>query len=234
MRQVATLFFLVLFTQGLHAQLFSKERILNNENFDKARWSWGYYFGFNNYDFKFEYFEYQQGAEEIFVEKSTGFNVGMLGDLRLSEYLNLRLEPGLYYNKRNLVFPFTIDGENPERETNATYVHVPLLLKFSTKRLNNFKPFVVGGFSYAYNLASNQKNPDDNSAGQFRMTNNTFFYELGFGIDFYLPYFKFTPSIRGAFSLSDELVRDENPQSPFTGNIDTMRSRGVFINFTFQ
>ena len=32
------------------------------------------------------------------------------------------------------------------REVKSTYIHVPLLLKFSTKRLNNFKPFIVGGF----------------------------------------------------------------------------------------
>ena len=57
---------------------------------------------------------------------------------------------------------------------------------------------------------------------------------MGFGIDFYLEYFKFTPSIRGIFAITDELVRDEDPNSPWTGNIDAMRTRGLFINFTFE
>ena len=92
------------------------------------------------------------------------------------------------------------------------------------------------------NLSSNQDNPDDNFNGQFRMKNNTYYYELGIGIDFYLYYFKFTPSIRGVFALNDELVRD-NPElnniggiapSPYTGNVDKMSSRGIFLNLTFQ
>ena len=48
--------FVLLFTlscQLTFAQLFSKERILNNENFDKQFLSWGYYLGFNSYDFNF-------------------------------------------------------------------------------------------------------------------------------------------------------------------------------------
>ena len=66
------------------------------------------------------------------------------------------------------------------------------------------------------------------------MTNATNYYELGFGIDFYLFYFKFTPSIRGVFAFSDELIPDDGANSPWTGNIDKLSTRGVFINFTFQ
>jgi hypothetical protein len=66
------------------------------------------------------------------------------------------------------------------------------------------------------------------------MTNNSYYYEVGFGIDLYLYYFKFTPSIRGVFALNDELVRDADPNSIYTSNIEKMSSRGVFINFTFQ
>ena len=120
------------------------------------------------------------------------------------------------------------------REVKSTYIHVPLLLKASTKRINNFKPFIVGGISAALNLSSNEDNPDDNSAGQFRMIKNTYFYEIGFGVDFYLPYFKFSPSIRGVFAINDEIVRDKDPNSPWTSNVAKMQTRGVFINFTFQ
>ena len=87
---------------------------------------------------------------------------------------------------------------------------------------------------YASACTSDEKNPDDNSAGEFRMKKNAQFYELGFGIDFYLDRFKFTPSIRGVFALNDELIRDKDPNSPWTSNINKMQTRGVFINFTVQ
>ena len=88
--------------------------------------------------------------------------------------------------------------------------------------------------SRSINLGSNEKNPEDNNEGQFRMTRGTNYFELGFGIDLYLFYFKFTPSIRGVFATSDELVRDDDPNSPWTSNIDQMSTRGIFLNFTFQ
>jgi hypothetical protein len=62
----------------------------------------------------------------------------------------------------------------------------------------------------------------------------TNYYEVGFGIDFYLEYFKFSPSIRGVFGLNDELIRDNDPNSPWTSRVDAMQTRGIFINFTFH
>lgn len=230
MKKIFFLFIFFIAFQTTEAQwLFSKEKIKNKENFDKQRWSWGYFLGFNSYDFKFDY---ENQAQDVIVEKNLGFNVGLLGNLRINDYIDLRLEPGVVFANRNLTFPDI--PEDNFREVKSTYVHIPLLVKFSTKRLNNFKPFVVGGVSTSINLSSNEKNPDDNSAGEFRMINNTNYYEVGFGIDFYLPYFKFTPSIRGVFAMTDELKRDEDPNSPYTGNINSMSSRGIFINFTFQ
>ncbi|WP_286815040.1 outer membrane beta-barrel protein, partial [Maribacter sp. UBA849] len=84
------------------------------------------------------------------------------------------------------------------------------------------------------NLGSNEESLDDNSSGTFRMKKWVYNYELGFGIDFYLEYFKFTPSIRGVFALTDELVPDQDPNSPWTGNIESLKTRGIFINFTFE
>lgn len=226
---------LLLICNSASAQLFSNEKIKNQENFDKQFLTWGYFLGFNSYDFKFEYGPTYAKEDDIIVETSIGFNVGLIGDLRINDYLNLRFEPGLYISKRDLQYDFATTNPNQLfREVNSTYIHFPLLLKVSTKRLNNFKPFIVGGFSTALNLSSNEKNPEDNSSGQFRTKKGMLFYEVGFGIDFYLEWFKFTPSIRGVFALNDELVRDTNTPSPWTDNIASMKTRGVFVNFTFQ
>lgn len=226
---------ILLIAETAQAQLFDKERLANQETFDQRFLSWGYFLGFNSYDFKFDYKnENPDDRTDILVEGNAGFNVGLVGDMRINNYFNLRLEPGLYYTQRNLRFPGFEEEKDILREVKSTYIHVPLLLKFSTKRINNFKPFIVGGISTSFNLSSNEGNPQDNSAGEFRMTRGTSYFELGFGIDFYLFYFKFTPSIRGVFATSDELVRDEDPNSPWTGNVEQMSTRGIFINFTFQ
>ena len=214
----------------LHAQ-FNERPILNKENIDKKFLNYGYFLGFNQYDFKFDY---EENARDVLVSKTLGFNVGLIGEMRLNTFLDLRFEPGLHYTSRNLGFPGFDNERDAIREVKSTYINFPLLLKFSAKRFGNWKPFLIGGAATTLNLGSNETSLDDNSSGTFRMTKWGYNYELGFGIDFYLEYFKFTPSIRGVFALTDELVRDNNPNSPWTGNIDGMRTRGLFINFTFE
>ncbi|MGB6268665.1 MAG: porin family protein [Olleya sp.] len=238
-KHIYLLLFALFFSTASLAQLFSKEKIRNLESVDKATLSWGYYLGFNNLDFKFDY---NNNIGDIQTERTIGFNVGLLANMRINDYFDLRFEPGLVIAQRNLMyqenyfadFDEEISDSDLLREVKSTYVYFPLLLKISTKRINNFKPFILTGISTAINLSSNQKNPDDNSAGVFRMLKNMPFFELGFGMDFYLDRFKFTPSIRGVFAMKDEIVRDKDPNSPWTSNISLMQTRGIFINFTVQ
>tara|TARA_B110000483_G_C18036156_1_gene480739 strand:- start:220 stop:933 length:714 start_codon:yes stop_codon:yes gene_type:complete len=237
MKKVLLLIILLITVKSVSAQLFSKERVLNNENFDKPRLSYGYYLGFNVYDYNIDY---ATDVKDVQVLKSTGLNVGLVGNIRINDYIDIRLEPGLVISRRELNYSNTYfngisyEERDLSREIQSTFVHVPLLIKFSTKRVNNIKPFIVGGFSTALNLSSQQNNPDDNSKNTFRVTKNNLYYELGIGVDLFLTWFKFTPSLRGVFSIQDELVNDVDPNSPWTSNMTQMQTRGLFINFTFQ
>ncbi|MBT8316375.1 MAG: PorT family protein [Lutibacter sp.] len=208
------------------------------QNWDKQVVFWGYYLGLNQKSFKISYTE---PDTYVNVTSTSGFEVGLIGDLRLHKNINLRLEPGLSSNTKLLEF-MHIEGSEyvKTREVNGTYLRIPLLLKFSADRLNNMRPYVIGGASYDFNFSSNQDNPNDNLDGEFRMTKNNFTYEIGVGVDLYLPYFIFSPSIRGVFAINNELVRDVDPNgnidpnSPWTGPIDFFGTRGIFIKFAFH
>lgn len=237
MKNVLLTIIVLMSTELVSAQLFSKERLVNNENFDKPQLSYGYYLGFNVYDYNIDY---TRNVNDVQVLKYAGLNVGLVGNFRINDYIDIRLEPGLVISRRELNYSYTyfngISHEEKDliREIQSTFVHIPLLIKFSTKRINNIKPFIVGGFSTALNLSSQQNNPKDNSNNTFRVTKNNLYYELGIGIDLYLTWFKFTPSLRGVFSIQDELVNDVDPNSPWTKNMTQIQTRGLFINFTFQ
>ncbi|MFK5958595.1 MAG: porin family protein [Lutibacter sp.] len=202
------------------------------QNWDKQTIFWGYYLGINKKSFKITYL-----TPNTFIDitSTAGFEVGLIGDLKLHKNINLRLEPGLSSNTKTLVFT-NIEGSEyiKTREVNGTYLRIPLLLKLSSNRLNNMRPYVVGGVSYDFNFSSNQDNPNDNLDGEFRMTKNNFMYEIGVGVDLYLPFFIFSPSIRGVFAINNELVRDVDPNSQWTGPIDYFGTRGVFIKFAFH
>jgi hypothetical protein len=228
--------FLLLSSNTFFAQfgksVFSKDPIINLENFDKQRVHWGYYLGFGSFDYKLDYINNQEPP--IDIQGSTGFNVGLVGNLRLMSHLDLRFEPGLYYASRVLTYPGFTRERDAIREVKATYISFPLLLKFSSTRIGNVRPYLVGGFSTMLNLSSNSKSEEDNVEQRFRVKQWTQNYEVGFGIDLYFEYFKFSPSIRGVFSLNDELIRDADPNSPWTGNVHALRTRAFVVNFTFH
>jgi len=230
MKRILVLLAILMVSNSIHSQ--RRKPILNIQNEDKALINWGYYLGFNQYDFQFEY--ENDIDQDVLVDKTIGFNVGLIGELRLNEFLDVRLEPGLLYTQRNLGFPDFENINDAIREVRSTYIRFPLLLKVSTRRYNNIKPFIIGGGYAAINLGANEDSLDDNSSGTFRSTKNVYGYELGFGIDMYTEFFKFTPSIRGVFAITDELIPDNDPNSPWTGNINAIRTRGIFVNFTFE
>ena len=98
------LFSIQTFAQGI----FGKNPYKNQQDWDQQTVHYGYFLGFSSYNFKYDYakaYHDLHGSDEILVQPSTGFNVGLVGNLRIMEYLDLRFEPGLYYTKRTLTFP---------------------------------------------------------------------------------------------------------------------------------
>lgn len=264
MRKLFILFVILFTSANVSAQwIFGKNPIRNKPDWDKQRVHYGYYLGSNFLNFSYSYDkqyhdkvkslanQYGTDHSEIQVTGNMGFNVGLVGNLRITEYIDLRFEPGLVYSKRDLKFPSALIMDyyaknvplehlpsiqellnSSNKSISTTLIHLPLLVKFSALRTGNIRPYVLGGFSADLNLSSNHKSDDDNYEGVWRMKQWTTNYELGVGIDIYFEYFKFSPSIRGVFGLNDELIRDKNPDSPWTGHITSMKTKGIFLNFT--
>jgi hypothetical protein len=254
---------IIIFILGVQIIKAQKERIEYLPNFDKRTLHFGYYLGINKNTFKISYFD-QSGFDPsspvnpvpeqdmfVSVDASIGFNLGFVIDYRLHKNINLRFEPGLVSNSKELTFinpnlDAAPDGipiykestRDPVRKVSGTYMHLPLLLKISTNRLNNIRPYIIGGVSYDFNFSSNEANSKDNYEAEFRMKKSNFMYEVGIGTDFYFYFFKFSPSIRGVFAINNEIVPDEirDPRysSPWTGPIDYFGTRGIFLNLTFE
>jgi hypothetical protein len=226
-------FFLII-SSSLFAQ---RDRVEYLPSFDKKKLHYGFYLGMNQNDFKLNLRESTIQNANISVEPSIGFNVGLIADLRLHKNLSLRLEPGLVSNSKKIRFNHLTTSSNPQdsvRDIGSTYLHFPLVFKFSTDRYKNIRPYLLAGVSFDYNFSSNEKNQDDNSSGQFRMKTNNFMYEVGIGIDIYLYFFKFSPSIRGVFAMNNEIKYDDDPNSKWTAPINFMGTRGIFLNFAFE
>jgi hypothetical protein len=232
MNKKVLLFSVLLMISGaFYAQ---KEPVENLPTFDERKLHFGFYLGVNKNDFKLNLRNSAIENADITVVPTSGFNVGLIADFRLHKNLSLRFEPGLMTNTKKVYFNHLTLPRDSVREIGSTYLHVPLLLKFSTDRYKNIRPYLLGGVSYNLNFSSNEANQDDNSSGQFRMKTSDFMYEVGLGIDIYLNFFKFSPSIRGVFAINNEIKYDDDPNSQWTAPINFMGTRGVFLTFAFE
>ena len=79
-------------------------------------------------------------------------------------------------------------------------------------------------------LAS-QRNIDDEGLEIVKIKKDDFLCEIGLGLDFYLPYFKFSPEIKANFGLTNLIVRDG---SIYSSSIKEMKTRGFTISITFE
>ena len=211
----------------------SLSQFINLPNFDEKDLRFGYFIGTNQYDYKIVYKDNPEYP--ISVERGNGLNVGLIGELKLNKNLRLSFEPGLYSNSKKLIFNerrnFTSYNDTLWK-IKSNNIHFPLLLKYSSKRLKNLKPFLKGGISASINLSELESTLENYSINNFEFSKFNIYYELSFGIDFYLRYFKFSPSIRGIFGLNNELS-DGVPDNPWTGNIKKLMTRAIFINLSF-
>lgn len=232
-RNLALFFFLILLSSTVNGQ---SRKVENLKTDDLKRLRFGYYLGLNALGAKMDYLD-TAGAFQLVVKPKPSFDVGLLADMRINEFLNVRFHPGVAFVEREIRFPFSeLSYSKPliERIVKSNYIRLPVGVKLNTRRIRNARPYIMGSISYNINITSEETNTEDNTTGTFRMRRNMYAWEFAIGTDIYLPYFKFTPSIHGIFALNNELVPDNDPNSPFTRYIDTMKSRGVFLRFTFE
>ena len=213
--------------------LISNAQFTNLPNFDEKNLKFGYFIGTNTYDYKILYKE--NPRYPITVERGNGLNIGLIGELKINKNLNLSFEPGLYSNNTKIIFNerlFFTSYNDTLWNVKSNNIHLPILIKYNSKRLGNVKPYLQAGVSTSLNLGKIEGSFENYSIENLNFADVGFYYELGFGIDFYLRYFKFSPSIRGVFSIKNELP-ENIPKNPWTGNIDKMFTRAVFINLSF-
>ncbi len=168
-----------------------------------------------------------------------GFNVGVLGELRLNQYLAFRFAPQLYFGTRNIAFyNFNRQDANgaPYRETQSlrtVYIGANLDLIYAAKRFNNHRPYIMAGLAPMMNLSSK-------SSDYVQLKKSEVFFEVGLGCDFYLPFFKLRPELKFMLGLSDcldlshlENMRDE-VGLPYAASVSKAQSKMIVLSFYFE
>ena len=168
------------------------------------------------------------------TDRLSGFNIGIVSDLKIFNHLRLRLTPTISFCDRKISFDVFQQNKYQTFSNNieTIWLEAPLELKIQANRWNNFRPYLIAGYKYAYDLASIKRKKTDTDEVLIKLDNNELFYTLGVGFDFYLQYFKLGIELKTSFATNDVLIHTYN--SIYTGVIDKFKSQIFYINFTFE
>jgi len=197
----------------------------------------GFSMGLNTMDFipKMNPLDTNNWTAEV-VSLKPGINIQIVMDYRPATYFDIRFLPGVSFGQRNLNF-YDKDGVliNDKQQLESSFLEFPLMIKTKGMRLNNSRPYLIGGINFRYDLAA-KKEYDEQSAVYMRLRKADLYYEVGAGIDFYLPYFKLTIEAKMSNGLRDMLVHDEpHPFHPqYVNSIESLKSQIWTLSFHFE
>ena len=169
-----------------------------------------------------------------------GFTVGIVTNLKLGNYFDLRFVPSLLFGERYIEYTikrydskakYKILLIDNKENVSSTFISLPFSIKYKSKRLNNLRGYVFSGVNFVIDLASNAKKKQNNEDIHIRLKKNDMMVEFGAGFDFYTPFFKFGTELKIAYGMNDILVRENNI---FSAGIERMNSKIFQISFTFE
>lgn len=227
-----------------------ERRVENKPYIDLRPMHFGIVIGFNTQDIELENVGPQtyiredgsQVTRSIVCDASKwnpGISVGVLADMRLSDYLNLRITPTMHFGSKYLTFR---DLDNVDdngkahtetQEMKNTYISFPIDLKFSSKRHNNYRPYLLAGISPMLNLTSKEHDI-------IKLKRFDTMIEIGVGCDLYLPFFKLIPELKFCYSLSNALDKGQASQlkddtlKEMAGSVRAGHSKMIVLSFYFE
>jgi hypothetical protein len=236
MKNIALFVLIFLFiTASIETANAQRIIVKNQEKYDKQWIHFGFLLGTNKTNFKVSRAEnllQNDSVRFLSADGQTGFDLGIISNLRIADNFDLRFTPMLAFSQRNMNYNMTLKvaGSNiVTKKIESTFIQFPLLVKFKSNRVNNYRFYVLGGAKYMIDLVSQAAVENDEQL--VKLKKYDYGYEIGFGMDLYLPLFKFAPEIKMYQGIPNILANDN---AVYTTSLSGLKTRIWSISFTFE
>ena len=209
----------------------------NMQKYDKQLFHFGFSIGYNLFDFNLKSNAYYPQSDSLLVINTkavSGFSLGIVTDLRIWKYFDVRFIPGLSFGERVLNYEFAnrVSEQDKQRRIESVYLDLPLLFKIKSSRMHNVRVYVIGGVQYSLDLISNQKKQSKRPNEMLvKLNKNDVQGQVGFGLDFYCTYFKLTTEVKMSFGMLNLLVPENHV---YTSNITSVKSKTLQVSVIFE
>ncbi len=235
---IQTFFILLIIPFTSFAQL--RQGGLNLPDHDSKRFHFGINLGMNKSHFNFTHHPMFLNQDSVMVIESinsTGINLAWLVNLNLSPHFDLRTYPlNLTFSEKAfeyaLTYPDLPVGETPLtiKKVQSITLTLPLQIKFSSDRIDNFKVYTIGGVKFDYDMASNAGKT--NAEDLIKLNKFDYSVEGGIGFHLYFPYFVLSPELKVSWGLTN--LHSRNSSLKFSNNIDKISSRMISFSLTVE
>lgn len=228
---------LLFFLAGSLSVFGQRQKPKNSSTYDDKMLHFGFSIGFNSLDFNTTKSQEYYAVDSLYPEVSflqPGINIQVIIDYKPLKYFDIRFLPGVSFGQRNLVYYKNQELYDDRQKLESSFLEFPLLVKTKGDRLNNFRPYLVGGLNFRYDLAG-RKEYDDEEPVYLRLKRPDLYYEIGAGLDIYLPFFKLAVELKMSTGLNDVLVHEPAPgNSQYANAIEALHSRIWVLAFHFE
>jgi hypothetical protein len=223
---------LIVLPQEGHAQ----RNAPNLPNYDRKIVHFGFSIGLNHANFTIKpesNINRYDSLMSVTPSGMAGFDVGIVANLHLGNYFDLRFVPALSLIDRSLNYEMRYNGKTTKETQNIESVNLnfPLLLKFKSSRMGNTRFFVVGGAQYTVDLASRSKKRTSGDDIHIKLYVSDLQTQVGVGMDFYLEFFKFSIEAKMSYGMLNFLKKENNM---YTNSIHYLHSKTFHISFLFE
>lgn len=214
----------------------AQRKPLNMPEHDDKAYYFGLTFGTNISTYRIRYtqsFAETDTFRRIQPRSGPGFNLGIMGNLRLTSFVDLRFVPTLIFAEKKLDLTMAdVMGNDSvsSKSVESIYMHLPLQLKFKSDRIRNFRFYAMAGYKFDIDLSANARSRRTDEFLKVRAIDMG--YELGVGFEFYYPNFIFSPEVKLSQGLMNQQFKDG--RIPLSNAIDVINSRMIVISIHLE
>lgn len=218
---------------SLKAQ-FNQGSNVNYLDFQAKPYYFGITLGYNQSNFRIYHskdFIRNDSFATVESVNGPGFNLGIVSNLKIGEFFDIRFLPTLSFVERTLRYsPAGSNGRIITRPIESVLVEMPFQVRYKSAPYHDFRVFVIAGIKYSYDVASDSRTRQ--SAGLVKIAPTDFQIEYGAGIQFFFPYFIFSPELKISQGLNNMLIYNDRLEQ--SNVLEKVLSRCLTLSVHFE
>ncbi len=213
---------------------FTGGKNYNFYDFQSKPYYFGITLGFNSSrytPYRSEEFIFTDSIIGVESLNGPGFNLNLIGNLKLGKYFDFRFTPGFSFAERNLNYTqSTVRRAESQEKVESVFIEMPFYFRYKSAPYHDKRLFLIAGMKYSFDVASESRTRQAEEL--VRISPHDYSIEYGAGIQIFFPYFILSPEFKISHGIGNTLLF--NPTLPESRVLEKVTSRTFTLSFHIE